>query len=53
MTSVRNRPDPAGFVDTPPAASPLGERRNELWATHPIRRGAGPADVAARLPSTT
>ncbi|HEV7651494.1 MAG TPA: SDR family oxidoreductase [Actinophytocola sp.] len=41
----------AGFVDTPPSASLLGDqlgaRRAELRATLPIGRVVGPADVAA------
>jgi NAD(P)-dependent dehydrogenase (short-subunit alcohol dehydrogenase family) len=41
----------AGFVDTPLAASVLGDelenRRDQLRATLPIRRVVGPADVAA------
>ncbi|MGX1851596.1 SDR family oxidoreductase [Streptomyces sp. NPDC055299] len=41
----------AGFVDTPPSASLLGDqleaRRAELRDTLPIRRVVGPADVAA------
>jgi NAD(P)-dependent dehydrogenase (short-subunit alcohol dehydrogenase family) len=42
---------PAGFVDTPLSATLLGDelgnRRNQLRATLPIRRVMGPADVAA------
>ena len=41
----------AGFVDTPLSASLLGDelenRRNQLRASHPIRRVVGPADIAA------
>jgi NAD(P)-dependent dehydrogenase (short-subunit alcohol dehydrogenase family) len=41
----------AGFVDTPLAASPLGdqihERREQLRATLPIGRVVAPADIAA------
>jgi NAD(P)-dependent dehydrogenase (short-subunit alcohol dehydrogenase family) len=41
----------AGFVDTPLLASLLGDqlenRRNQLRSTLPIRRVAGPADIAA------
>jgi NAD(P)-dependent dehydrogenase (short-subunit alcohol dehydrogenase family) len=50
MAPIRVNLIAAGFVDTPLSASLLGDgldqRRNQLRATLPIRRGVGPADVA-------